>query len=85
MDLGEAAEVHLVELMFPGWDVTVDGNQADALQSSGISRRVAVTAGQHVIRWRYRPQSFQLGSVISLLSIAVVAICCVRRRDHNSC
>ena len=85
VDLGEAAEVHLVELMFPGWDVTVDGNQADALQSSGISRRVAVTAGQHVIRWRYRPQSFQLGSVISLLSIAVVAICCVRRRDHNSC
>jgi hypothetical protein len=84
VDLREAAEVHLVELMFPGWNVTVDGIHVEASQLSGISRRVMVPAGKHVIRWQYRPQSFQWGTIVSLLSIAVVAICCVRRRHRNS-
>jgi hypothetical protein len=84
VDVRDAAEVHLVELMFPGWDVIVDGNQAVALQSSGISRSVSVPAGKHVIRWQYRPQSFQWGAIVTLVSAAVVMICCVRRRDNNS-
>jgi uncharacterized membrane protein YfhO len=84
VELRDAAEVHLVELMFPGWNVTVDGIHVEASQLSGISRRVMVPAGKHVIRWQYRPQSFQLGTIVSLLSIAVVAVCCVRRRDRNS-
>jgi hypothetical protein len=79
-----AAEVHLSELMFPGWEVAVDGNRAEALQSSGISRSVSVPAGKHVIRWRYRPQSFQWGAIVTLLSAAVLAIFCIRRRDNNS-
>ena len=84
VDVRDAAEVHLVELMFPGWEVAVDGNRAEALQSSGISRSVSVPAGKHVIRWRYRPQSFQWGAIVSLLSAAVLAICCIGRRDNNS-
>lgn len=83
VEVRESSEVHLSELMFPGWQVTVDGAPVEATQSSGISRRIAVTAGEHVIRWRYRPQSFRVGAIISLLSIGVVAICCVRRRIRN--
>lgn len=82
VEVRDAAEVHLVELMFPGWEVTVDGNQSEALQSSGISRSVSVPAGKHVIRWRYRPQSFQWGAIVSLLAVLVLAICCVRC-NHN--
>ena len=84
VDLREAAEVHLVELMFPGWNVTVDGIHLEASQASGISRSVSVPAGKHVIRWQYRPWSFQWGGIVSLLSVAVLAICCIRRRDNNS-
>jgi hypothetical protein len=81
--LNEAAEVYLIELMFPGWDVTVDGIVAEASQESGISRGVSVPAGKHLIRWQYRPRSFQLGAMISLLSVAVLAICCVKRRGTS--
>ena len=84
VDLREAAVVHLVELNFDGWEVTVDGINVEASQASGISRGVAVTAGQHVIRWRYRPQSFQWGAIVTLLSVAVLAFCCVRRGGRNS-
>lgn len=80
VDVRDAAEVHLVDLMFPGWKVTVDGNQAEALQSSGITRSVSVPAGKHVIRWQYRPRSFQLGAIVSLLSVILLAIGCIRRR-----
>ena len=76
--------MHLVELNFDGWEVTVDGINVEASQASGISRGVAVTAGQHVIRWRYRPQSFQWGAIVTLLSVAVLAFCCVRRGGRNS-
>jgi uncharacterized membrane protein YfhO len=84
VEVREPAEVHLSELMFPGWEVAVDGINVEATQSSGISRSVSIPAGQHVIRWRYRPQSFQWGAIVSLLSVAALAICCIRRRDNNS-
>ncbi len=84
VEVRESAEVHLSELMFPGWEVTVDGIRVEASRSSGISRSVSIPTGQHAIRWRYRPQSFQWGTLVSLLSVAVVAICCVRRSDRNS-
>jgi hypothetical protein len=79
VDLGETAEVHFLELMFPGWNVTVDGIHVEPSESSGIRRSVTVPAGMHVIRWQYRPRSFQLGAIVSVLSIAVLAMCCVRR------
>ena len=83
VDLREAAEVQLVELMFPGWDITVDGNQAEALQTSGVTRSVSVPAGKHVIRWQYRPRPFRWGAIVSLLAASVLAICSVRRGHQN--
>lgn len=83
VELSKAAEVHLVELMFPGWEVTVDGNQAEALQSSGITRSVNVPAGKHVIRWQYRPRPFRWGAIVSVLSVAVLAIFSIRSGHQN--
>lgn len=78
VELHEAAEVRLVELMFPGWNVTIDEINVAPSQSSGLRRSVNVTAGKHVIRWQYRPRSFQLGTMVSLLSVALLLIYCVR-------
>lgn len=83
VDLRDAAEVQLVELMFPGWNVTVDGIHVEPSQSSGVRRTVGVPAGKHVIRWNYRPQSFQCGAIVSLLSFAVLMIGCIRRQSPS--
>jgi hypothetical protein len=80
VELREAAEVHLVELMFPGWSVTVDGIHLEPSQPSGIRRSIRVDAGRHVIRWQYQPRSFQLGTIVSLLSAALLATGCLRLR-----
>ncbi len=83
VDLHDAAAVHVIELMFPGWKVTVDGINVEAIQESGISRGVRVPRGKHVLRWRYRPWSFQLGAIISLLSVAALAVYCTRSRGQS--
>lgn len=78
VEVREAAEVELCELMFPGWEVIVDGDLVEASHSSDISRTVAVTAGRHVIRWHYRPDSFRFGAIVSLLAATLLVMGCVR-------
>ncbi len=77
VDLTAEASVILRELMYPGWTVTVDGAAAVANASDGIMRSVLVSEGTHNIRWTYRPTSFYLGALISIVTLtgllAVVA------------
>ncbi len=71
--LSDAAIVSANELMFPGWQVTVDGREALAITSGGFRRSVQVAAGEHTIAWTYRPASFMLGVSISLVTL--MAMC----------
>ena len=71
--LSDEAVVSANELMFPGWQVTVDGSQAMAETSGGFRRSVRVAAGEHAIAWTYRPLSLMLGACIS--TVALMAMC----------
>ncbi len=44
----------LADIAAPGWTVTVDGRPATALRGDYVLRAVAVPAGEHEVRWRYR-------------------------------
>ncbi len=76
-DVGAADEdrfiLVLADTWFPGWEVTVDGNEAAMLQANFFySRAVPIPAGKHVVRFEYRPVMFQLGlrlTVITLLGM----------------
>jgi hypothetical protein len=63
----------LADTWFPGWEVTVDGNEAAMLQANFFySRAVSIPSGKHVVRYEYRPVMFQLGlrlTVITLLGM----------------
>lgn len=73
IELTEAADVELRELMYPGWRVEVDDAPASALPDQMI-RTVSVPAGRHHIRWTFQPNSFRIGLWISMLSFVV---CCL--------
>ena len=64
--LSDEAVVSANELMFPGWQVTVDGSEATAGTSGGFRRSVQVAAGEHTIAWTYRPSSLMLGASLSI-------------------
>jgi hypothetical protein len=71
--------VILSDTYYPGWKVTVDGHPARLDEVNGCMRGVVVPAGAHRIVMRYRPASFYLGAVMSVLGVVLVFV--VRRFD----
>ena len=67
-----AALLVLSDRFDPNWRVQIDGRPAQALRANYLFRGVVVPAGEHAIRWTYRPASFAWGSTISVLTLAVL-------------
>jgi hypothetical protein len=62
----------LADLAFPGWRVEIEGRSAPILTVDGLLRGVVVPAGSHVVTFRYRPTSLLIGSVLSVLALALL-------------
>jgi Bacterial membrane protein YfhO len=59
-----------------GWQATVDGRRVDVLRANVAFRAVAVPAGQHVVRFHYRPLPFYAGlALAALAALVLVALC----------
>jgi len=61
---------------YPGWRVYVNGNEARILRADYTLRAVVLPEGQSKVEFIYRPESFRLGklaSIISLVGIVVLA------------
>lgn len=80
----EPTTVELRELNYPGWQVTVDGHPATPESDEGIYRRVQVPRGTHHIEWTYRPRSFQLGAILSALTLLLWLVLWWRSRGTAS-
>jgi hypothetical protein len=55
----------LTDLYYPGWHATLDGNPVAIFRADHAFRAVPVPAGNHVVRFEYRPASFRVGLLIS--------------------
>ena len=64
----------LSEMYYPGWQATVDGNEATIWRANAGLRALPLTAGQHEVTLVYRPLSFRLGVVLSLISLVLLAL-----------
>jgi hypothetical protein len=58
----------LSDVWYPGWKATIDEIEAPVLRANYLFRAVPVDIGQHEIIFNYRPTSFYLGAVLSLIS-----------------
>jgi hypothetical protein len=58
--------VVLSETYFPGWRASIDGRQAEILETNGFVRGVIVDGGKHRIEMVYRPLSVQFGGAMTL-------------------
>lgn len=59
----------LSENHYPGWLAHVDGRAVETLQVDYNLRGVTLAAGEHNVEFIYRPKSWLLGLVISLLAV----------------
>jgi uncharacterized membrane protein YfhO len=58
---------------YPGWSATIDGQEARLYRADYAFRGVAVPAGNHVVKFTYRPRRFPLAAGVSLASVALLA------------
>ncbi len=54
---------------FPGWKVTIDGVFGKIYQADYSFRSVPIRKGNHEIVFSYEPDSFRIGTVISIVSV----------------
>jgi len=64
----------LTDAWYPGWEVTVDGSPADLYRADYAFRAVFLPPGDHVVDFRYRPESFRHGTMISCATLVFAAL-----------
>jgi len=73
------------EMIYPGWEATVDGEWARIHATNYLLRGVVVPAGAHRIEMRYRAPAARNGAIISVFSLSILCgLFIYARRGENS-
>jgi hypothetical protein len=72
----------LADSFYPGWRATVDGTPAPIFPTNYLFRGVPVPAGQHRVRFEYRPRSVTAGAAASLAGLLAIAVLFLRARRN---
>lgn len=64
----------LSDTYFPGWVATIDQTPAKIYRAFWSFRAVVVPAGSHTVVFSYQPQSFLLGTKMTIISIMLFAL-----------
>ncbi len=64
--------VVLNESAYPGWEVTIDDDDAVALRADYLLRAVIVPAGRHALAWRFHPTHARPLIALYLLALLLV-------------
>ncbi|MCQ4875380.1 YfhO family protein [Butyricimonas paravirosa] len=63
------------EVYYPkGWNVYVDGKPSELFRADYILRAMIVPAGEHVITFEFKPQSYFMGAKISAISSGILLL-----------
>jgi hypothetical protein len=74
----------LSDVWYPGWRAYVDGVSVSIYRANYLFRAVQLSAGTHEVEIVYRPTSFWLGSIVSLVTwIILIALWLVYRRRYG--
>lgn len=65
--------VVLNDTAYPGWVASVDGRETPIVTTNYMFRGIVVPAGRHVVEFRYRPNSFRTGLLITFVSLLICA------------
>ena len=74
--LNRAGVLVLADSFYPGWRVFVDGKEQEVLRANLFFRAVALSAGEHLVEFRYQPLSFAIGLSISLITFCGMIVWC---------
>lgn len=72
--LKDSGVLVLADSYYPGWRVYVDEKEQKILRANLFFRGVSLSAGEHVVEFRYEPRSFVVGLYTSLGFFAGVGV-----------
>ncbi len=75
----------LTDAFYPGWEATIDGRAAEVLPANYAFRAVRVEAGEQTVSMQFRPGSWVVGRLVSIVAVlgaglGLVGLWVVRRR-----
>ena len=69
----------LNELSYPGWTAYLDGQRVRVWRANYLFRAVEIPPGDHVVEFRFEPDSLKLGLALSLPAISFLVAYAVYR------
>ncbi len=66
----------LSDTYFPGWEAWIDGAKVPIFRANGYARAIAISAGEHLVTFRYEPASFIWGLRVTLFSAGCSVLGC---------
>jgi uncharacterized membrane protein YfhO len=73
------AALVLSQMWFPGWKASVDGQDVPVLRADAALTGILLPAGSHDVHFEFRPMSFTIGAVITILTVLVVIALIITR------
>ncbi len=70
----------LSDLYYPGWNVKVNGKEGKIIKTFGILRGVELKEGKNDVIFYYRPLSFYIGLIITILTISIWILCLFKKK-----
>jgi hypothetical protein len=81
-NLAEAGYLVLLDTYYPGWIATDNGDTTPIYRANYIGRAVFLPAGDHTVRFEYRPLSFRLGLLLAgLMLVAITVVAFITGQD----
>ena len=83
LDCAETTTLVQTDILYPGWQVAIDGIESEPVRVDGMFRGVQIPPGQHTVVWAYSSGALRWGALASLVSglaILLWAITAWRRR-----
>lgn len=74
IDAPKAGWLLLADSHYPGWKAYIDGKETALYAGQVLGKSVQLPAGQYLLTFKYQPQSFRLGLVISMTFLTILPL-----------
>jgi hypothetical protein len=71
----------LSDQVYPGWHAYIDSQPTDIFVANGFTRAVSVPPGEHLVEFKYEPESLALGCILALLAALLALYLFLRERN----